>query len=782
MHAPHISFWKLEKDARLILPAALLGACAALFINGYWLTDILPADIVPVQSKLVLGLTVACGLLAALGYWKLLVWIRARMRDAPVAQRLGLALLAAPVAAFVFLGGTHQWRDPNRYLTFLLPVHRLEISAFPSMTGAKIGLVWFNTSLGDVSFNAIQLHGWTRNSDELTLHDPASNSLRWTGMPGEKVQLVFRASSAASQVRLSWDGRDQTLSLSGKGLAPVYEFDVPFYASVSSIAVLGFANFYVLGVACLLIVWTRRAELVEALGNSMPRAAEPFRGVDGMLLGGAFVLALLLRVFHLGSMFPAVDEYYHLIAAKQIIEGAPLTSVYARGLWLVTIPISVTLRVFGQQLWAARLVGVVFNSAGVIPLYFLARRINRPVATLGCGLYATSPWIITFARVAREYAYDPFYFLWIIYFMVVIIEEIPQGFVFLRQWREIARVRMLLLAGALIVPPVYALSVDSLSTFRAILIAYLVFGVFVLLKFDWRDRVNWPVLALVGTGVVVGGRSWYQDQGDKIVAVPRLNALPIEYFLPNPQQQWYFNGIVVVMALAILVALAMAFAAWRLNLIPAFIVALFGSYIVIFALFSKTFFHTRHLLSTELWYIGLAAIGLYGLWGTFYILLPWKGRIAGVLLAGLLTLALLNVHQILLPSLSNNPDMPISEDYLHDLSQVQNFLRARATPGDALISTVYGLYVAWEGQPTFDAQYRMNSQMPREDVFSIVRRYPSGWIVIDQIRLKQASISVRDLAGQDGISYAGLFGDQSVWRWQHTSSQSEVAAVSGRAR
>jgi len=53
-------------------------------------------------------------------------------------------------------------------------------------------------------------------------------------------------------------------------------------------------------------------------------------------------------------------------------------------------------------------------------------------------------------------------------------------------------------------------------------------------------------------------------------------------------------------------------------------------------LFSKTFFHTRHLSTTELWYILLVAIGLYVLWSLLYALLPFKGGLIKNTIDGIL--------------------------------------------------------------------------------------------------------------------------------------------------
>ena len=61
------------------------------------------------------------------------------------------------------------------------------------------------------------------------------------------------------------------------------------------------------------------------------------------------------------------------------------------------------------------------NALAVLPLYLLTRKMNRPVATLSVLLYATSPWIITFARIVREYAIYPFIYYWVTYGMIVFL-------------------------------------------------------------------------------------------------------------------------------------------------------------------------------------------------------------------------------------------------------------------------------------------------------------------------------------------------------------------------
>jgi hypothetical protein len=165
----------------------------------------------------------------------------------------------------------------------------------------------------------------------------------------------------------------------------------------------------------------------------------------------------------------------------------------------------------------------------------------------------------------------------------------------------------------------------------------------------------------------------------------------------------------------------------------------------------------------------ILAIGLYIVWGVLYTLFPSRYRAVHVLSVILLGFFVFNIQQILLPAVSKNPDMPISEDYFHDMSAVDAFMHGHAKADDVLISTVYGLYTSWKGEPGFQAIYRINTKTPKEFVFSIVDQHQSGWIVIDQIRLDLGSITFKELSTTEGIEYMGSFGDEYVWRWQNAS-------------
>ena len=766
----------LPKYGRIVPLAIFFGVALGLFASGYWLADLLPAN-----SRQLLALTVLAVAAGVLVFYFLLQWARSRFWALSRAQRLVFAGMGLLTGLALMFGGTSQWRSPARYESFILPAHRLQVSITPGTdSAAPVSISWFNTSLGDISFETIDLHGWSRKGDELILETPADNRLQWVGRTGETVQMVFRGLSIGDVITISWDSHAEIINPGVGKFTYLHTFQIPWYASKWMVLGSGILITGSLALVLVLLLWENRANLLEGIAASMGTGGVSLDRRDAALAIGIILLALLLRLPNLGTLFPAVDEYYHLIAARQITEGAALSSVYQRGLWLVTLPVSLALRWFGYQFWAARLMGVLFNVLAIVPLYLVAVRVNRPVAVIAGVLYATSPWIVTFARIAREYAFYPFYFYWIVYGMLLFIEEIPHRFVLLRDWKHLAKLGTVLLGLGLAIPPLFAYYGDLLSTFRAIWIAYLVFAVFLFSKFDFRSRMNLPVLALLGGGVLLVAKGWYQDQKAKISLLPHFNSLPVEYFLPNPQQQWYFDRLVVLIVIGLLGVAVCGIILRRRNILPVYVLALFLTYLAVFALFATTFYHTRHLSSTELWYVIVVGIGLYIVWKVLTVLVRRKGKLVNVLLAAVLGLSVINVKQILVPITSTNPDNPISQDYLHDLSQVHTFMLAHVQPHEVLISTVYGLYASWEEEPSFEEQYRITTQTPRDEIFSLIDQHQSGWIVIDKIRLALSTLGTREFAGKPDVEYIGLFGDEYVWHWQHSPGSLGRYAISGK--
>jgi hypothetical protein len=742
-----------------VLLAMVAGGSLGIFIHGYWLIDLFPVD-----SKRLFLSTALLSIVGMGGYFLLFRWMRSGMSALSRIQRAGLLGMGILMGIYLFFSSTDRWQQPGRYVSLFLPVHTLRVSIPSGQDPSGISLTWFNTSLGDVSYDDMEYEGWKREDDQLALTNYSDNRLRWTGATGEMARIVFQSSSGQiGNVIISWDGQEEVLSIPGTTYTYQRSFDIPYFASRSFILLIGSIHFILLSIPLCLLVWKKRSAMLRILDRELVESPERFGKQEWLLLSGIIALALLLRIPNLENIFPGVDEYYQLNAARQILQGASLESVYQRGLWMVTIPSYLAFRVFGAEIWAARLVGAIFNALAIIPLYLVARRINRTVAILSVLLFATSPWVITFARLVREYAYYPFFYFWIVLGMILFLEGIPDRLHLYRDWKALLKPSLWLLGLGLALPPLYALHVDTLSTFKLILIAYGVFGVFIFLKMDLKDRKNLFLLLSVAGLVLLSGFKWFAGYRLGLT----FNSIPLGYFFPNPPQQWYFGRLALIPAAGLAGSIVASFMLRRVNRLPLFLLFLFGSFLAFFVFSSNNFIGTRHLSTTNLWFVMLAAFGLYVIW-VFLRALPFPGEgAARYLTIFVLGASCINIQQSLLPATSSDPYMSISRDYHYDLKDVHEYMLAHVEAGDALIYTVYDLYAIWKGEPKFRATHHFDIEMPREDVFSLIRQYDSGWMIIDTIILKMIPYPpFETFSERNGIQYVGLFGDQHVWHWR----------------
>jgi hypothetical protein len=744
---------------RLAVFAIISGIGLGIFIHGYWLIDLFP-----IESKRLYYSTIVAGILGMVAYFLLFRWMESRLSNLSRLRKAGLVGSSILIGVFLFFTATDRWQQPSRYVTFFLPTYTLQISIPPTQPPESVSLTWFNTSLGEISFNDMDFEGWKRENDQLVLTDPSNNRLYWKGKTGEQVQIVFQSSSQNVEIIVEWDGQEEVLTLSERKYTYLRSFDISHHASWLGVILLGILNFSILSLPLCLVIWVKRFDLLQILDRELDKKPYRFNRRDGILLAVVILFALLLRVPNLENLYPTMDEYSHLNAAKQITQGVPLDPVYNRSLWVVTLPVSLAFRVFGHEVWVAKLPGILFNVMAIVPLYLIAAKINRPVAVLSVLLYATSPWIIASARLVREYAYYSFYYYWIIYAMILFLERLPNGIRIRRDWRDLFEPSRILMGLALSFPLLYAFQIDTSSTFKVILIAYVVFGLFVSLHMELKDKKN-LILVLVASGVLLfvahiwsGRRLDWQD----------FNPQPLNYFFSNPQQQWYYNRLSIIPGIGLLGVLITGFLFRRSNFVPFFLLTLFAGFMGAFVFSSIPHLGSRHLSAAQFFYVILVAFGLYLFWFLVQIHVPAGNRLIRYSVVLVLGILVMNSRQIILPLVSHDSYMPITEHYHPELGQVQEYLLANAQAEDALItSNVYSSYVAWMGKPDFSAIHLILLKTGEEDVVSIINQYDSGWIVVDKIWLERIAFSpFESFLNLANVEYLGVFGDVHLWGWR----------------
>ena len=168
MQLAHSSIREFQRNKWFLPPAVILGIGFGLFVSGYWLIDLLPAG-----SRQLLILTGLSTAVATVGYYLLLSWAKVPFLALSIYRRFvfaGVSLLAGIV---LFFGGTSQWLSSTRYVAFLLPSHHLQILVKSGDASPRhLALIWFKTSLGDVSYSTIDSKGWEERRRPISSREP----------------------------------------------------------------------------------------------------------------------------------------------------------------------------------------------------------------------------------------------------------------------------------------------------------------------------------------------------------------------------------------------------------------------------------------------------------------------------------------------------------------------------------------------------------------------------------------------------------------------------------
>lgn len=367
-------------------------------------------------------------------------------------------------------------------------------------------LTWFTTSLGDISLNALDFQGWERSGDVLILQDLKNNYIHWSGKTGESLIIEFNSTSREGNLGIIINGKQESISLANQSTNDITyraKFIVPFVSSPLFPLILGYLSVSFMAFCAFIFVIKNQ----EKISSFVPQFVNPvpsrdWKRIDLVLIIASLIIAFTLRVLNLEALFPLADEYSHLLAAKSLLTGSKLGEVYSRSLYIVTLPVAFSLRLFGQHLWAARLAGVVVNSLAVIPLYLIGKRINRTYALFLMLAYSSSPWIIAVSRNIREYGYYPFFFYWILLLLIIFWEKFPKNFSFRKEWRILIQPYSIFIFTISVVVLGYSKFIDPASTFRTILSVFLVTAVFILFKINWRDKSNLFFIIIVFSGLL----------------------------------------------------------------------------------------------------------------------------------------------------------------------------------------------------------------------------------------------------------------------------------------
>ncbi len=312
-----------------------------------------------------------------------------------------------------------------------------------------------------------------------------------------------------------------------------------------------------------------------------------------ILLLLVFFLGLGFRLYNLGYLDPAGDEYRHLLAAKHYLADGyydyPNSNI-TTGILILTQKLTGS-----NSLFLLRLPFALIGSLSVLLLFFLGRKLHTTVGLIAAYLYACLPLAVGMSRYIRGYEITVFVLLFLTMLLL-------QG----------KFIKNIILRGAIYISlfKLFTIFDEDLRTESTFLLFVMFVGIYMALHFldRFSQRVRYKYILLVTA--FIGG----------LVALPYLTAFQWE---PTPELQYLyiFNFIninvmwflpFVPFLLILIIALIPVIVSHKNNIVLA------TSFVVIFTMFVYIYFfeaprrfQVRYLYSLIPYYIILLSAGVY---------------------------------------------------------------------------------------------------------------------------------------------------------------------------
>jgi len=469
-----------------------------------------------------------------------------------------------------------------------------------------------------------------------------------------------------------------------------------------------------------------------------------------------FLVGLFLRLYRLDFLDPSTDEYSHLIAAKDLIEGASLDEIYQRSKYNVTLPISLAFRIFGPNVFVARSVGAIANMLAVFPLYFIGKKINKKFSLIVVILYSLNPLMIAMSREIREYAFLPLYYYLIILIMLNFIEKLIQN-----------KNSKAMLTGVILFLPAFYLYRFDHSTYRIIVLTYLSFIIFLIAfnKFIKNNKFRFLVIAasLMGLVAIIYLINQTKYFNLKPFFSWNLSALFLDN---NHQEQWHYGFNPLIPLAASLVTL-LYFLKSNGNLLIKFIITNFFVHLYLFTYHFSYFKRVRYALVAQNAYILFLGVGIYIL---YRIIKVRHKNIHPQIVLIILFMLTINPAIPLKPALNKNPTNAPIIDYYHDvMDNTFSYINENIQKNDVLMGTVYIWYHIWNNgiPPREIIHYQYTDQDRFNKINDLVLTYDHGWIVIDDRRNSELGKGLPEsdfLVKDKKISYSKI-DTNNIYKW-----------------
>jgi len=485
--------------------------------------------------------------------------------------------------------------------------------------------------------------------------------------------------------------------------------------------------------------------------------------ITGVVLAACFIIGLGLRLYNLAGFPPYVDEYIHIHAAGNLMAGEPLT--WDRAYLTVTLPVYLSYRIFGMNLWGSRLPMVLINMLAIFPLYFLGRKVNRWVGYISVLLYVISPWIIAVSRTVRDYAVVPVFFYLAALLLIDLLDWEGLSFkqyLFRNKYRIV--VAMLILAYALF---------DKESILKIIVVAYGIFGALALLKILKNSQSRRLKIAVIGLGVVcflfmLAYSGFFFRLFKTGILLYQVDLTSWNSLVNNSLRQWYpFSAIsFVIILIGVFFAIRAIFARYRKS---DFVIALcylaFTAtlvYLVYFLVNPYIPSRVRYGILMEYWYLLVVAVVLYVV---LYAVQHLLGKRFLAILAVIVTILFVNYQAInVIFTYQGGGIFKITGEHHYVVGPSYEYLVDYMTDKDILMTDVISNYDLIAGQQLLDVK---KIRFLSDDPLNVINEYPQGWIAVTAAFHPQKTdlqFSDFDYVGKH-IHYYGLVGEVYMWQW-----------------
>jgi hypothetical protein len=487
------------------------------------------------------------------------------------------------------------------------------------------------------------------------------------------------------------------------------------------------------------------------------------------------LVGFALRIHNIIILDPYTDEYFHLVAAKDwVLTGkfdyfrAPIVTYFVRLFFLLGNASSF----YGYLFWG-RIPGIVFGALTIVPLYFISKKISKPIGIIAASLYAISPWAIAVSRNIREYAVYPFFILIACIILIKLIE-------FIVNYKDENRLNIVVYSILIFLFSFYAYKIDFQSTLK---IAFLAFAIiilfFVIMNFKKLIQVIKKsrkalvitlitALLIVITGLLVLHKSNH-------VFINQLSIRWVDFYFANSStvMQWWYNSNFIYISYFFL-GLGLIYALIKGNRWYFLLLFVFVSFLIFFIVFFDRYMRPRYIYHAFPFFVVIVASGVYSLISFVKMYFKKYMKVIYLTFLSLFLFFSFDFRNTLYTITSDTHGYVKMTNEYHDKVQYTiDFLETEIQDSDVFISTIftYALQLAFDIEKDRIFHYRYSDDERFDMVVEVMKNNSQGLMILDSRRNggwvlgfpKSGEFKVNDtlvkvLRNEDSIQ---------VYRWKH---------------